>query len=193
MSGFAGCSATKEHTRQSRRCKRHGFNPWVRKIRWRRKWEPTPVFLTGESHKKSLAGTVHRLTKTWTWLSAHVHAHTDTHTHSWRLTLPTWAHYFKITLIFAMDVPDGSAGKETACNAGDVGSIPGSGRSPGEGNGNPLQYCCLRNPMDRGAWRATLQGVPKSWMWLRCSSSVFLDWVGVGGQNEEAQGKSLNF
>ena len=43
-------------------------------------------------------------------------------------------------------------GKASACNAGDLGSIPGSGRSPGEGNGNPLQYSCLENPMDGGAW-----------------------------------------
>ena len=49
--------------------------------------------------------------------------------------------------------PHGSVGKESACNAGDQGSIPGSGRSPGEGNGNPLQYSCLENPMDRGASR----------------------------------------
>ena len=47
-----------------------------------------------------------------------------------------------------------SVGKESACNAGDPGSIPRSGRSPGEGNGNPLQYSCLENPMDRGAWEA---------------------------------------
>ena len=55
--------------------------------------------------------------------------------------------------------PDGSAGKESARNAGDTGdagSVPGSGRSPGEGNGNPLQYSCLENPMHWGAWRATL-------------------------------------
>ena len=50
--------------------------------------------------------------------------------------------------------PDGSDGKESACNAGDLGSILGSGRSPGEGNGNPLQYSCLENPMDRGPWQA---------------------------------------
>ena len=48
-------------------------------------------------------------------------------------------------------LPRWFSGKESACNAGDVGSIPGSGRSPGEGNGNPLQYSCLENPMDRGA------------------------------------------
>ena len=50
----------------------------------------------------------------------------------------------------------------SACNAGDLGSIPGSGRSTGEGNGNPLQYSCLENPMDGGAWWATVHGVTKS-------------------------------
>ena len=54
------------------------------------------------------------------------------------------------------------SGKESACNVGDVGSIPGLGRSPGEGNGNPLQCSCLENPMDRGAWWATVHGVTKS-------------------------------
>ena len=53
----------------------------------------------------------------------------------------------------------GSDGKESACNAGDAVSIPGSGRSPGEGNGNPFQYSCLENSMDRGAWPATVYGV----------------------------------
>ena len=52
--------------------------------------------------------------------------------------------------------------KASACNAGDLGSIPGSGRSPGEGNGNPLQYSCMENPMDGGAWWATVHGVAKS-------------------------------
>ena len=51
-----------------------------------------------------------------------------------------------------LGLPRGLSGKESACNAGDPGSVPGSGRSPGEGNGNPLQYSCLENPMDRGAW-----------------------------------------
>ena len=53
--------------------------------------------------------------------------------------------------------------KESTCNAGDQGSIPGLGRSPGEGNGNPLQCSGLENPMDRGAWRATVDGVTESW------------------------------
>ena len=62
----------------------------------------------------------------------------------------------------SVDFPGGSEVKASACNAGDLGSIPGSGRSPGEGNGNPLQYYCLENPMDRGAWWATAHGVAKS-------------------------------
>jgi len=61
-----------------------------------------------------------------------------------------------------MDLPCSSYGKESACNAGDLGSIPGLGRSLGEGNGNPLQCSCLENPMDRGAWWATVYGVAKS-------------------------------
>ena len=58
--------------------------------------------------------------------------------------------------------PGGSEVKESACNAGDLGSIPGSGRSSGEGNGNPLQYSCLENPMDGEAWWAIVHGVTKS-------------------------------
>ena len=56
----------------------------------------------------------------------------------------------------------GSQVKVSACNAGDLGSIPGLGRSPGKGNGNPLQYSCLENPMDGGAWWATVHRVTKS-------------------------------
>ena len=56
----------------------------------------------------------------------------------------------------------GSDGKESACNAGDHSSISGLGRSPGEGNGNPFQYSCLEDPMDGGAWQATVHGVTKS-------------------------------
>ena len=56
----------------------------------------------------------------------------------------------------------GSDSKASAYNAGDLGSIPGSGRSPGEGNGNPLRYSCLENPMDGGAWWAAVHGVAQS-------------------------------
>ena len=61
-----------------------------------------------------------------------------------------------------MGFPGGKARKESTCKAGDLGLIPGLGRSPGEGNGNPLQYSCMENPMDRGAWQATVHGVTMS-------------------------------
>ena len=61
-----------------------------------------------------------------------------------------------------MNVPGGSDGKESACSAGDLGLIPGLGGSHGEGNGNPLQYPCLQNLMDKGAWRAEVHGVAES-------------------------------
>ena len=62
----------------------------------------------------------------------------------------------------SLGFPDASVGKASACNAGDLGSIPGSGRSPGEGNGNPRQYSCLENSMDGGAWWATVHRAAKS-------------------------------
>ena len=65
-----------------------------------------------------------------------------------------------------MGFPGGSDGKESACNAGDLGLIPGLGRFPGERNGYPFQYSCLENPMDRGAWWVAVYGVAKSWTWL---------------------------
>ena len=78
-----------------------------------------------------------KLSVIYTYMHTHAHTHTE-------------------------GFPGGSDSKESACNEGDPGSIPGSGRSPGEGNGNPLQYSCLENPMDRGAWWATVHGVAKS-------------------------------
>ena len=60
----------------------------------------------------------------------------------------------------------GSDSEASASNAGDLGSVPGVGRSPGEGNGNPFQYSCLKNPMEGGAWEATVHEVSKSWTWL---------------------------
>ena len=71
--------------------------------------------------------------------------------------------------------PGGSDGKASAYNAGDLGSVPGSGRSPGEGNGNPLQYSSLKNPMDRGTWQATVHGVAKSWTQLSDFTFTFLN------------------
>ena len=65
---------------------------------------------------------------------------------------------------FDLHFSNGSAGKESACNMGDLGSIPGLGRSPGEGNDNPLQYSCLGNPMNRGTCWAIVHSVTKNWI-----------------------------
>ena len=73
--------------------------------------------------------------------------------------------FLAICISSFVDLPGGTVGKEPACNAGDtgdVGSVPGLGRSPGGGNGNLVQYACLENPMDKGAWWATVHGVTKS-------------------------------
>ena len=72
----------------------------------------------------------------------------------------------KVLICIILDFPGGSDGKESACNVVDRGSIPGSGRSLGAGSGNPLQYSCLDNSMDRGTWWASVHGVTKSWAWL---------------------------
>ena len=71
----------------------------------------------------------------------------------------TWPIYIRLTNW--MGFPDGSAVKNLPASAGDAGLIPGSGRSPGVGNGYPLQYSCLENSMNRGAWQATVHGVAK--------------------------------
>ena len=79
------------------------------------------------------------------------------------LTLQTLSESkFLFLLEYPQGFPGGSDSKESAHHAGDLGSIPGLGRSPGEENGNPLQYSCLENLMDRGAWQATVHGVAKS-------------------------------
>ena len=75
----------------------------------------------------------------------------------------TWLSHFHVHLRITSGFPGGSDGKESACNDGDLDSVSGLGRTPAEGNGNPLQYFCLENLMDRGAWQATLHGVAKSW------------------------------
>ena len=121
-----------------------GFDPWVGKIPWRREKLPTPVFWSGEFHglyspwgRKEL-DTTERLSLHFTYCS--------------------WAF------------PGGASGKEPSCQCRrpkDAASVPGSGRSPGEGHGNPLQYSRLENPMDRGAWQATVHGVAKSWTRLK--------------------------
>ena len=76
-----------------------------------------------------------------------------------------------------LSFPGGSEVKASTCNAEDLGSIPGAGRSPGEGNGNPLQYSCLGNSMDGGAWWATVHGVPKNWTRLSDFIFFFTHWL----------------
>ena len=77
-------------------------------------------------------------------------------------------HYFVLKFLGVFcSRPGGSDSKESACNAGGMGSVPGLGRSSGGGNGNPLQYSCLENSMDKGAWQATVHRVTKSQTWLK--------------------------
>ena len=83
------------------------------------------------------------------------------------LLLPPSIFPSVIIPVICMGFPGGSGSKESACNTGDPGSIPGLGRSPGEGNGNPLQYYFLKNPIDGGACQATVYAVAKSQTWLR--------------------------
>ena len=71
-------------------------------------------------------------------------------------------HSHLIYFTMLLSLAGGSGDKESTCNVGDQGSIPGLGRSPGEGNGTPLQYSCLEDPMDRGAWQATVKVVLES-------------------------------
>jgi len=82
--------------------------------------------------------------------------------------------------------PGGSVSKDSACDAGDLGSILRSGRSPGEGNGNPLQYSCLENPMDRGAWQATVHGITRVGHNLTTKPSITI--LGTG---QDYSGKTI--
>ena len=86
------------------------------------------------------------------------------------ILMTLWVVTFILIYLLNCEIPKGktgfpgsSEGKESACNAGDLALMPWLGRSPGEGNGNPLQYSCLENPTDRGAWWAIVHGVTKSW------------------------------
>ena len=78
------------------------------------------------------------------------------------LKLNIWILFIYL-LISVLGFPCCSVVKNLSANVGDMGLIPGSGRSPGGRNGNPLQYSCLGNPMDRGAWQATVHGITESW------------------------------
>ena len=125
-------------------CTRPGFDPWVSKIPWRREWQLTPVFLPGKSHgQRSLLG-----------------------------YSPWGCKRVGYDLVAKQGFPSGSDSKGSACNAGDPVLIPGSGRSPGEGYGSPLQYSCLENSMGRGAWWATVHGAAESDMTKQLTLSL---------------------
>ena len=98
--------------------------------------------------RDSWSAAVHGVAERWTHLSDWTAANSSN----------KWSGSNLETLWFLLCFPGGAELKASACNVGDLGSIPGSGRSPGEGNGNPLQYSCLENPMDGGAWWARVTG-----------------------------------
>ena len=170
----------KESTCQLRSHRRHEFHPWVGRIPWRRKGQPTPVFLAGESHgQKNLVGyspwshtesdTTEPLNNDlqppprWGWETSPEGQQTPrcscSHTLDWLSGVETrpghWHAKFFISFSWIYLSGLGFIG-------GDAGLIPGWGGSPGGGHGNPLQYSCLENPTDRGAWRAAVHRVTKS-------------------------------
>ena len=126
-----------------RQCRRCEFNPWVGKIPWMMAWQPPPVFLPGEPRGYMSQSTgSQRVGQNW-------------------VTEQSTAQHAGYC-----QGPGGSDGKESPCNAEDLGLTPGLGRSPEEGNGNLLPYSCFENPMDRGAWRAIVYRVTRRQTWL---------------------------
>ena len=130
-------------------------------MHWRRKWLPTPVFLPGnprdgesqQQHQQEVNGKLKTRLKQIMPIS------------------------FLISLLLTQNMCYlcGLEGKVSACNEGDLGSIPGQRRSPGEGNGNPLQYSCLENFMDRGVWQVTVHGVSNDGTQLSDFTFTFID------------------
>ena len=142
-------------------------------------WQPTAVFLPGKFHgQRSLAGyspwgrkesdltewlTLLKTSLVVQWLRLHASTAGETgYIRGWGPKIPyaSWCNKKKIKFDI-LGFPGGSNGEESACNVGDLGSISESGGTPGEGNGYPLQYSWLENSMNRGAWWATVHGVPK--------------------------------
>ena len=121
--------------------------------------------------REAWCAAVHGDTKSQTWLSnwtATIQGYIVQHRAYCQYFIITWSIIYKNFELpcCILGLPWCSDGKESTCSAEDPGSIIGWGRSPGGGNGNPLQYSCLKNSMDRGAWRATVHGVSKSRTWL---------------------------
>ena len=167
--------------------RRRGLDTWVGKISWRSPWQPTPVFLPGESHiLKSLVGCTswgRKESNMTEQLSKHAcrktglsvltpdsprNPHSGAHCpwlagmatflplqmHCCVPLVPEWVLFCCLLRVpfILLGRPGGSVSEESHCSTGDPGSITGSGRSPGEGNGKPLRYPCLENPLDRGSW-----------------------------------------
>ena len=175
-------------------CRRPRFDPWVRKIPWSRKWQPTPVFLPGKFHgQRSLVGCSPRdhkesdttectptpmpslFLKPAPLLSSLSKSFYRTKVLPLKkprvqlIGFPGAIYLFKNSFNFSFCTGIGSPGgavvknqPASAGDTGDAGSIPASGRPPGGGNGNPLQYSRLENPMDKGAWWATAHEVTES-------------------------------
>ena len=130
-------------------------------MHWRRKWQPTAVFLPGESQGRG--------SQVGCCLWGRTESDTTEVMQQQQQCLLGSSHKnpFKRTKEvstqedFSLDFPDGLDGKASACTARDLGLIPGLGRSPGKGSGNPLQYFCLENSIDRGAWWATVHGLQR--------------------------------
>ena len=142
---------SKEPICQCKNHKRQAFNPWVRKIPWRGKWQPTPVFLPREFHgQRSLVGY-----SPW--------GCNESNTTEQLSTAQQHSPPRKMRIH-----PEIREDKE---------ALYGWGRSPGKGNGYQLQYSCLENSMDRGAWRATVPGVAKSWTRLKRLSEQACCWL----------------
>ena len=150
---FPGSTSGKEPACQCRRLKRSWFDPWVRKIPWRKGWQPTPVFLPGKSHgQRGLA-----CCDSWGCRVGH----------DWATEL-NWTEgclrASQVVLVL----------KNLPANVGDirdVSLIPESRRSLGGWHDNPLQYSCLENPMVRGAWQAAVYRVSQSQIQLKWLST----------------------
>ena len=159
--GLLNWLSGKEPTCQCRRHRKCGFDPWVGEIPWRRKWQLSPVFKDPYSMNMNLSKLRERVEDRGSWHAAvHGMGKSQTQLSNRTTTTTKWN-----ILLILLDFPCGLAGKESICNAGDLGLIPGLGRSPGEGKGYPLLYSGLDNSMD-----CIVHGVAKSW--TRLSNSL---------------------
>ena len=152
-------------------------------VGWERRWSGEPVSLSGQlswrkrmkkktAHKFIFSFQTTQLLDSWDlieyfskrWLGSKAGLRRQTgilYVLQIKLSYDFYTTFFSLCLLWHGGFTGGLSGKESPCKAGDMGLIPGLGRSHGEGNGNPFQYSCLGNPMDRRAWQATAHGVTK--------------------------------